>query len=308
MNLSVHIKEKALSLGFDLCGIAPARNLDANKKVLKSWIEDGMNDKMSYLGKDIDRRCDPAILFPGTRSVIVTGISYYTKEIRQVKGVPVISRYAYGNDYHIVVKEKLERLLGFIRAESPGAEGMAYVDSAPLLEKAWARESGLGWQGKHSIIINESIGSFFFIGVLLVNIELDHDKSTVDEKCGSCRLCIESCPTGAINGNRTIDTRKCIANLTIENRGPIPDEIVPNLGGRIYGCDRCQEVCPWNSKVKPINHPEFEPDKEIMEMGPDEWISLKKEDFNRKFKTSAMNRVKYDQLVSNIKDAFRSIS
>jgi len=299
-NLSFLIKAKALSLGFDICGIARARTLTENGAVLKKWCEAGMNGKIRYLENNIEKRINPELLFPGAKSMIVTGISYYSERKQKKKGVPVISRYAYGTDYHYVIAKKLEELLQFIKDIDPSVKGHSYVDSSSILEKAWAKEAGLGWQGKHSIVINKKIGSFFFIGILILNKDLEYDHPVTGEYCGDCRLCIEQCPTGAINNDRTIDVRKCIANLTIEDRGPIPAEIMPKLGGRVYGCDRCQEVCPWNKDAIPDSHAEFGLSEEIAEMDPDDWQSLTRERFDRLFKNSAMNRVKYDHFMENI--------
>ncbi len=304
-NLSALIKEKAKSLGFDLCGIAGVRTLDENRPWLKKWTESGMNDIMGYLARDIDKRLDPCSLLPGAASIIVTGISYNSEIMQKDPEAPVISRYTYGEDYHVVIKEKLLILLSWIKEIFPGTEGIAVVDSSNVLEKAWAVEAGIGWRGRHSVIINKEIGSFFFIGILLLTTELQYDKSSNTDFCGSCRECIDNCPTGAINDNRTIDARKCIANLTIERRGPIPEEIVPYLGRRIYGCDRCQEVCPWNIKAKTGLTPEFRINKEIAEMTKEEWINLSKERFNRLFKKTAMERIKYEKLMGNITSALK---
>ena len=227
--LSLLIKEKASDLGFDLCGIAASRSLTEREDILKNWCTSGMNAGMSYLARDIGKRINPESLVPGAKSLIVTGLNYYTDKKQTEPGVPVLSIYAFGEAYQDVIKRKLSELLAFIRSIKPEADGRPFSDSAPLLEKAWAEEAGIGWQGKHSIVINKKIGSFFFIGALILNIELEYDKPVTDDYCGNCRLCIEQCPTAAINEDRTIDARKCIANLTIENRGPIPEEIVPNL-------------------------------------------------------------------------------
>ena len=307
MNLSRNIKVEAGRLGFDICGIAKARSLSENLKVMRSWIGSGMNGEMKYLERDLEKRSDPSILFPGARSVVVTGMSYNGEKISMPGGAPVISRYAYGRDYHTVIKEKLESLLSIIQGWNHDIKGMAVVDSSPVMEKAWAAEAGLGWQGKHSVVINRAIGSFFFIGILILNHETEYDTPLSGDNCGDCRLCIDSCPTGAINVNKTVDARKCIANLTIENRGPIPVEIIPKLEGMVYGCDRCQEVCPWNNGVKPHNHPEFTPDDRIARLERADWKNISEEDFHSIFKTTAMSRVKYAQFMRNIDDAFRSL-
>jgi epoxyqueuosine reductase len=298
--LSFLIKEKAKDLGFDLCGIAAARPLAEKEDILKNWCKAGMNAGMTYLARDIEKRINPELLVDGAKSLIVTGINYYT-DIRQTEpGVPVLSRYAYGEGYQDVIKEKLNELLTFIKSIEPEAEGQPFSDSAPLLEKAWAAEAGIGWQGKHSIVINKKIGSFFFIGVLILNIELEYDNPLTGDYCGTCRLCIDLCPTGAINEDHTIDARKCIANLTIENRGPIPEDIIPKLEGRIYGCDLCQEVCPWNKKALPHNVPEFKIAAELDQLTADEWKNLSPEQFKRLFKKSAVGRKKYDTFMENV--------
>jgi epoxyqueuosine reductase len=294
------IKSKARILGFDLCGIAESRMLSENGPLLKAWCEAGMNDMMAYLERNQEKRLDPGLLFSGAKSLVVTGISYNTEKKQMDTNAPVISRYTYGKDYHDVIMDKLLKLLNYVKSEKPESDGMAIVDSAPLLEKAWAKTAGLGWQGKHSVIINKEIGSFFFIGTLILNIPLNYDKPFTSDFCGDCRLCIDECPTGAINNNRTIDARKCIANLTIENRGPIPDDLIPRFGKRIYGCDRCQEVCPWNRKAPVYRHPEFEINAEIAKMSLADWKSLSKDKYERNFKHSAMGRVKYENLMRNI--------
>jgi epoxyqueuosine reductase len=300
ISVSKLIKEKALALGFDLCGISKARPLKERESILKNWCAAGMNGEMNYLARNIEKRIDPRSLVPEAKSLVVTGLGYYTDEIQSEPGVPVISRYAFGTDYHLVIEKKLEKLLAFIRTIRPEALGRSFVDSAPLMEKAWACEAGLGWQGRHSIVINKKIGSFFFIGILILNIELEYDKKPEEDHCGTCTLCIDLCPTGAINLNRTIDARKCIANLTIENRGPVPEDIIPKLGRRVYGCDLCQEVCPWNKKVKQKGVKEFELPEKIRNMSPEEWINLSEDQFNKFFGNSAIARRKYKPFMRNV--------
>ncbi|MGA2406935.1 MAG: tRNA epoxyqueuosine(34) reductase QueG [Bacteroidales bacterium] len=298
--LSVLIKKKAINLGFNLCGIAPSRSLNERENVLRNWCSSGMNGEMSYLGKNIEKRINPEFLVPGAKSVIVTGLNYYTDKKQAEHDVPVISRYAYGINYHDVIKRKLDLILKLIRKEAPEMGGCSFVDSAPVLEKAWAVEAGLGWQGRHSIVINNKIGSFFFIGIIVLDIELDYDKPFRDNHCGSCRLCVELCPTGAINENGTIDTRKCIANLTIENRAPIPEEIIPKMERRVYGCDKCQEVCPWNKNAKSHKIPEFELSAELEFMTVKDWKDLSREEFKRLFNRSSIARRKYDPFMRNV--------
>jgi epoxyqueuosine reductase len=306
--LSVLIKEKAGELGFDLCGIAPSRSIEERENIIREWCSSGMNGEMSYLAQNIEKRINPEFLVPDAKSLIVTGLNYYSDIKQSEPGVPVISRYAYGINYHDVIKGKLIKLLTFIKSIEAKTEGRPFADSAPLLEKAWAGEAGLGWQGKHSIVINKEIGSFFFIGILVLNIKLEYDDPVKDDYCGNCRLCIDLCPTGAINENRTIDARKCIANLTIENRGPIPEEIIPKIGGRVYGCDRCQEVCPWNINAKPNRNPEFELPGELKGMTLEQWINLTREEFGRLFKRSEIARKKYDPFMRTVSIVTNKIS
>jgi epoxyqueuosine reductase len=289
--LSVLVKQKAHDLGFDLCGIAPSGNLSSHKPIIEEWCASGMNGDMSYLGRDVDKRINPELLYPGTKSVIVTGMNYFSNK---KQGLPVISRYAYGADYHDVIINKLNTIIDFIGEISPGAKGKAFVDNAPLTEKAWGREAGLGWPGRHSVLINKDIGSFFFLGVILLTVELDFDEPYDNDHCGDCRKCIDSCPTGAINENRTIDARKCISYLTVESKMPVPEAIVHKMEGRVFGCDKCQEVCPWNQHARPHNKTEFELREEIKQMSLDDWLSLTEEQFNRFFRGTAVARRKYE--------------
>lgn len=299
--LTALIKEKAHELGFDLFGIAPVRKLEEHESVLRRWCSAGMNGEMTYLGSEFEKRSDPAILFPGARSVIVTGLNYYTSKKQGGNGVPVISMYAYGADYHNVIIKRLIKILDLIRSCEPSVVGKAFVDSAPLLEKAWAREAGLGWPGRHSVLINREIGSFFFIGVLLIDISLEYDKPFAGEYCGECRFCIDACPTKAINENRTIDARRCIAYLTIENRGPVPEDIAGKMDGRVFGCDKCQEVCPWNKFAKAHKTPEFNQSADLENMTREDWLSLTPDRFNELFRRSPIKRAKFEGLMNNMK-------
>lgn len=307
MVLTKQIRGKASELGFDLFGVAPVRKLEEHEPVLRNWCSAGMNGEMAYLERDLEKRIDPSLLFHSAKSVIVTGLNYYTGKKQRGEGAPVISRYAYGADYHDVIIKKLDNILDFIRINEPSVNGKPFVDSAPILEKAWAREAGLGWPGRHSVLINREIGSFFFIGVLLVDITLEYDKPFTGDHCGECRLCIESCPTNAINENRTIDACRCIAYLTIENRGPVPEELAGKMDGKVFGCDKCQEVCPWNKNAKPHNIPEFNLSSELENMTREEWLSMTPELFNKLFRKSPVSRAKFEGAMKNIKFNFRKI-
>lgn len=300
IRLSELIRDKTSGLGFDLCGIARVRKLSECKEVLTKWCAEGLNDKMTYLTRDPEKRADPEILFPGAKSMIVTGLNYYTDKRQKHPDVPLVSIYALGKDYHGLIVERLEKLLTYIKSLVPEAEGIALCDDAPVLEKPWAVEAGLGWRGKHSIVINDTIGSFFFIGVLILNIELEYDKLLLSDKCGNCRACIDSCPTGAINSDRTIDARRCIANLTIGNRGPVPEDIIPLMGRKVYSCDICQDVCPWNKNSKPHKVPEFMISDELANMTREEWLSMDKEKFDSLFTGTPVERVKFERLKRNI--------
>ena len=305
---SVLIKEYAAEVGFDLCGIARARSLDEHRAILTKWTYAGMNGDMAYLGHNIEKRTDPRILVPGAKSIIVTGLNYYSEKKQGGNGVPVISRYAYGVNYHDIIRGKLNKISDFIKSIYPEAFVRSYVDSAPLLEKAWGREAGLGWPGKHSLLINREIGSFFFLGVIVVNIDLEYDQATEEDSCGICKLCVDSCPTGAINNNRTIDTHKCIAFLTLESKSLIPDDLVSKLEGRAFGCDKCQEVCPWNKSAKHHKTPDFELPAEVGLMTADDWKNLSRKDYKRLFKTSAIGRRTYCRFMDNIVAAYASVS
>jgi epoxyqueuosine reductase len=300
---SVQIKEYASEVGFDLCGIARSRALDEHKPVLKNWVACGFNGDMEYLGTHITKRTDPSILFPGAKSVIITGLNYFPDKTQGGNGIPVLSKYAYGMNYHTVIKGKLNKILAFIKTLYPEATGKTFVDSAPLLEKAWGKEAGLGWPGKNSVLINKEIGSFFFLGALITDIELIYDKPAEEDYCGSCTSCIDSCPTRAINDNRTLDVRKCIAYQTLEAKSQIPEDIVGKLEGRIFGCDRCQDVCPWNKNSKPNRTVEFTLPAEVERMSAEDWKNLNRKDYKRLFKDSAIGRRSYCRFMDNIEAA-----
>ena len=304
--ISELIKEKTISFGFDLCGIAPSKILKEHELILRNWCSIGMNGDMNYLGLNIEKRINPALLVHGAKSIIVTGLNYFTDKKQRGDDIPVISRYAFGTNYHDVIKNKLNNIIDYIKSIRPEAEGKSFVDSAPILEKAWAREAGLGWPGRHSILINKKIGSFFFIGVIVLNIDMEYDEPFSEDLCGTCRICIESCPTRAINADRTIDVRRCIAYLTIESKCPVPEELSLKMEGRVFGCDKCQEVCPWNRFVKQHRNPEFELPEEIEMMTSEDWINLTREQFNRLFKSSVIARRKYNKFMRNVTNVTKS--
>jgi epoxyqueuosine reductase len=304
--ISILIRDKARELGFSLVGITSPAILVENGKVLSEWCTAGMNADMAYLAMDIEKRINPSLLFEGARSLVITGLNYFTERTQGGDGIPVLSRYAYGKNYHEVIMGKLIELLSYIKDIYPDAWGKAFVDSSPLLEKAWAVKAGFGWQGKHSLVINKKIGSFFFIGVLITNLELENDQPFMADHCGSCTACIEACPVSAINNNRTIDARKCIAYNTIESKKPVDPEIMSKYKGRVFGCDICQEACPWNRKASAHNTPEFAIDPEIRNMSVDDWLNLEKADFKRLFRNSSLSRKKYEVFMQNVTNVTKS--
>jgi epoxyqueuosine reductase len=299
-DLSRKIKDFALSIGIDLIGIAPSKQLSDHKEVIIKWLSEGMNADMRFMSGDIDKRTDPALLFYGAKSVVVAGVNYYPSEKQGEDGIPVISKYAYGKDYHTVLGEKLTNLLEFIISCEPAARGRVCVDSSPILEKAWATEAGLGWIGKNSILINKEIGSFIFLGEIVMNIVLQYDKPFSGDFCGICTLCMNACPTDAINENRTIDARKCISWLTVENKNAIPEEFKSKMEGRVFGCDICQDICPWNKNAKPHKNLEFGLPEELKQLTSEEWFNLTREKFNSLFKSSAVKRRTYERFMKNV--------
>jgi len=236
----------------------------------------------------------------GARSVISLLFNYYTDRVQKDPEAPILSKYAYGKDYHFVMKEKMHLLLGYIKSIKPGTEGRVFVDSAPVLDRAWARKAGLGWIGKNSNLISRTAGSFLFIGEIILDLELSYNQLLESDFCGSCNRCIEACPTGAILENRTIEAGKCISYQTIENHGEIAKELEGKLEGRVFGCDICQEVCPWNRKVPNHREPAFEPSEEFLELTKAQWGSLTTEQYKKLFTGSAVERAGYKKLRANI--------
>jgi epoxyqueuosine reductase len=299
-NFSKKIKIKAKELGFDDCGIAPVRCMDEEEPHLKKWLHEGMNGKMGYMANHFEKRLDPGKLVENSRSVISVLLNYLPSETQKDPKAPVVSRYAYGIDYHFVIKDKLNKLLDFINNEISPCEGRPFVDSAPVLDKAWAREAGLGGIGKNSCLISPNLGSWVFIGELIIDLELKYDTPFTKNHCGNCTRCIDACPTGAIVSDKKIDARKCISYLTIENRDEIPEEFKGKLQNRIFGCDICQDVCPWNKKTLPCTTTEFHPKKEFIEMTTEKWTKLDQTTFKYIFKGTALERVGYKGIKRNI--------
>jgi epoxyqueuosine reductase len=296
---SIMIREKARELGFFSCGISVAGKLEPESRALERWLKAGMHGKMSYMENHFEKRTDPRKLVDGAKSVISVLHNYYPANAQSDPGAPVLSKYAYGTDYHFVLKEKLRELHEFIKNNIGEVHGRAFVDSAPVLDRVWAARAGLGWIGKNTNLLVKKAGSFFFIGELIVDIELAPD-DPVKDYCGTCTRCIDSCPTGAIVAPRVLDARKCLSYLTIEFRGELPEAMVGKMENRMYGCDICQDVCPWNKKAVPNGEPLFTPLAGLLEMSRDDWRGLERKTFRHYFRRSAVNRVTYQQFRRNI--------
>ena len=294
------IKRKAGDLGFSSCGISKTRFLKEEEKKFEDWLNNGYQGSMNYLNKNFDKRLDPRKLVNGSKSIISLTYNYYPPKKLVKKNNFIISKYAYGKDYHRILKKKLRKLFFFIKENVGNVEGRVFVDSAPVHERAWAKLSGLGWIGKNSLLINKNMGSYFFIAEIISDLDLEYD-SPVSDMCGKCTRCIDACPTDAITKAQVIDAQKCISYLTIENKKEIPKELQKNMNGYIFGCDICQEVCPWNKFSTPHNEESFLPNKEIKKHRKKDWIELTEETFNVIFKGSAVKRAKYSGLKRNIK-------
>ncbi len=293
------IRTEAKRLGFDYVGFSKAAFLEDEAPRLENWLNNNMHGQMSYMQNYFDKRLDPRLLVPGAKSVISLLLNYFPSENQVDDTAPKISKYAYGKDYHIVIKEKLNQLLEFIKENIGEVDGRAFVDSAPVLDKAWAKKSGLGWIGKNSNLINKSSGSFYFIAELIVDLDLEYD-GAVKDYCGTCTKCIDACPTDAIIAPYVVDGSKCISYFTIELKENIPDDVKGKLENRMFGCDICQDVCPWNRFSKPHQEPLFKANEELLGMKKEDWIELTEETFKRVFKDSAVKRTKFTGLKRNI--------
>ena len=297
---SRQIKEKAIELGFSACGISAVRTLDEEHDRLRYWLSEEMNGTMAYMANHFEKRLDPGKLVEGARSVISVLINYFPNQKQTDPAAPIISKYAYGKDYHLIVKEKLNNLLTFIQSVILPCNGRAFVDSAPVLERPWAKAAGLGWIGKNSLLISEELGSYIFIGELIVNLKLSYDAPFIGDYCGNCTRCIEACPTGAIVAPHVIDARKCISYHTIENKDEVPVSIREKLHNQIFGCDICQDVCPWNKKIKPNQSNDFMPVEGLLEMKKTEWMELNPDTYTQTFKHTAFERAGYERIRRNI--------
>ncbi len=294
------IRNKAIELGFSDCGFTPAKVKQEDKNVLDNWLEKNMHAEMSWMKKNQDLRKDPVRLVPDAKTVISVLLNYYTSKMQDDAEAPVISKYAYGRDYHKVMKKKLKDLLAYVRELIPGNDGRAFVDSAPVLEHSFARNAGLGWIGKHSLLISPKYGSYVFLGELIIDAELEYENTEVKDLCGNCRICIDECPTHAIQPGKIVDAGKCISYLTIENKNEIPEQFENNFYNRVFGCDICQEVCPWNRKLKEHDTKDLLPREEMMSMQKQEWKDLTEERFAKIFNGTPVMRAKYEGLKRNI--------
>jgi len=292
------IKNEAKRLGFISCGISRAEFLEDEAPRLEKWLKMKMNGEMKYMENYFEKRLDPTKLVDDAKSIISLTYNYYPEDL-QNKEAPKISKYAYGMDYHYVIKEKLNFFLTFIKDKIGDVHGRAFVDSAPILEKAWAVKSGIGWVGKNSNLITKQVGSFYFLAELIVDLDLDYDRIESDH-CGQCTACIDSCPTEAIAQPYVVDGSKCISYFTIELKENIPKEFKGKFDDWVFGCDICQDVCPWNKFSKPHKEPLFQSSSELMKMSRDEWNEITEETFNKIFKDSAVKRTGYKGLTRNL--------
>ena len=301
MSLAHKIKERALFEGFNKVGIAGTASLEDEGRRLREWLTRGYHGEMSWMARDVDKRIDPREIFPQARSAVVVALNYYTPhQHQQNPATGKISRYAWGDDYHDVMKSKLTSLLSWIREQEPQAEGKICVDIQPTMDKAWAVRAGLGWIGKHSNLITPEHGSWVFIGELLLNLELDHDSDVIEDHCGTCTLCIDACPTAAITEPYVVDSNKCISYATIELRGPeLPPEVENKLSGWLYGCDICQDVCPWNRFETSSDETRFTPRDGNVNAELTDILELTPETYAARFRGSAMKRAKLSALQRN---------
>jgi len=294
------IKQKALELGFFEVGFSKAEFLETEAPKLEKWLANSMHGKMAYMQNHFDKRLDPRLLVDGAKTVVSLLFNYYSTRKQNDIAAPKISKYAYGQDYHDVLKSKLHELINWIREHIGEVNGRAFVDSAPVLERAWAAKSGLGWIGKNGNLINKGSGSFYFLSELIIDLELPADNKIATNHCGTCTACIDACPTEAIISPSIIDGSKCISYYTIELKDALPNDAKGKLDNWMFGCDVCQDVCPWNRFATHNNEPEFAPNKELMGFTKQDWIELTEDVFKKVFKNSTVKRTKYNGLKRNI--------
>lgn len=299
ISFSAKIKEKAKELGFLSCGMAKAEYLEADARFLNDWLNQKKHGKMQYLENHFDKRLDPRLLVPGAKTVISLSYNYYSELKQQDPESPKIAMYALGEDYHDVIRKKMNLLFDFIKQEVGAFEGRCFVDSAPILEKTWAKKSGMGWVGKNTNLLSKRVGSYFFLSEIILDVELEYD-TPVKDYCGNCTKCIDSCPTEALTPY-AIDASKCISYVTIELKDKvIPNEFKGKMDDWMYGCDVCQQVCPINSQAVEHNEPAFEPNLKLLQMTKADWENLNEATFKNLFGKSAVKRTKYSGLKRNI--------
>ncbi|MGC4235749.1 MAG: tRNA epoxyqueuosine(34) reductase QueG [Niabella sp.] len=298
---TLFIKQTSKRLGFDYCGIARAVPLTEDARKLEAWLNKGMHGQMKYMENYFDLRIDPTKLVPGAKSVITLLLNYFPGQ-HQSQEAPQIAKYAYGNDYHEVIRAKLNEFLFVVREKLGDIQGRGFVDSAPVLERTWARKSGLGWVGKNGNLINKESGSFFFIATLITDLELIPDDPFAKDFCGTCTKCIDACPTGAILPGKVIDGSRCISYFTIELKEMLlPNEMKGRFSNWMFGCDTCQDVCPWNRFSKPNTEAAFNPLPEILNLSSSEWEAMTEDNFRKIFKYSPLKRSKYKGIQRNLK-------
>jgi epoxyqueuosine reductase len=297
---STIIKNSARQLGFLSCGISKADFLEAEAPKLEAWLRGGHHGTMSYMERNFDKRLDPRRLVPGAKSIVSLLYNYHSDQKQKDPEAPKISTYAYGTDYHLVIKKKLKAFMEILHREIGEVNGRVFVDSAPVMDKAWAAKSGLGWIGKNTNLISKKVGSFFFIADLILDLDLEYDTPVTDH-CGSCTACIDACPTEALIQPYQIDGSKCISYLTIELKEAIPNEFQGKMDNWAFGCDVCQTVCPWNRFATTHQEPDFEPHPELLSLTKKEWEEMNEAVFNTVFRKSAVKRTKYEGLQRNIK-------
>ena len=295
---SEQIKDEAKRLGFLSCGISKAGFLEDEAPRLERWLKNGFHGEMQYMENHFDKRLDPTLLVDGAKSVISLLLNYYPESTQNPDSYQ-LSKYAYGEDYHQVIKQKLNELLYYIQSEIGEIKGRAFVDSAPVLDKAWAAKSGLGWIGKNANLITQKTGSFYFIAELIIDLDLDYDSPTTDH-CGTCTACIDACPTQAIIAPYVVDGSKCISYFTIELKEQLPTEMKGKWNDWIFGCDICQDVCPWNRFASPHNEPAFQPHPDLLHFSKKDWEEITEETFRKVFKNSAVKRTQFKGLQRNI--------
>jgi len=293
------IKAEAHRLGFSFVGFSKADFLEEEAPRLEKWLKDKHHGEMSYMENNFDKRLDPRLLVEGSKSVISLLYNYHSNQIQSDSSAPKISTYAYGEDYHFVVKRKLKSLLYFIQEKIGEVDARVFVDSAPVLDRAWAKKAGLGWVGKNANLINKNQGSYFFIAEVILDLDLSYD-SPIQDYCGTCTKCIDACPTGAIIQPYVVDGSKCISYFTIELKEAIPQEVKGKMDNWMFGCDICQQVCPWNSFSLQHNEPAFNPHPDLLSMSKGDWEDLQEDTFKELFRKSAVKRTKFEGLKRNI--------